>query len=73
MKFGVWLAGLSCGAVLVTLHATERHIDLVVTDQAIGHAREVRLRDAIGFVQTAVAGFAGVGGVQLRAFIAGLG
>lgn len=47
--------------------ATERVVDLVVTDQAIRHLGHVGGTHPVGFLHTAMAGFAGISRVQALA------
>jgi hypothetical protein len=63
--------GFEGGVFSVALLATEGIVDFGVADQAIGHLRHCGRCDLIGFPQAAVAGFAGVLGVQVAAYIAG--
>ena len=63
-KMGGVVGGLEGGGFGVTIRATEGRIDLGVADQAIGHLWKGSASDGVGFLQTAMAGFAGIPGVE---------
>src|ERR1035438_6535352 len=62
---------LQRGALFVAELATERRIDLVVADQAIGHLREVGFGERRRLLHAAMAGAAGIAAVEMAAYVAG--
>jgi hypothetical protein len=60
-------SGLQLSFLLVAFDTTERRIDLVMTDQAVGHMRKHRWTDFIRSVKSAMAGHACIRGVQVGA------
>ena len=63
--------GLERCVLRVTVLATERRIDLSVADQAVGHLRQCRAGHLVGFFEAAMAGLAGVSGIEVAADVAG--
>jgi hypothetical protein len=60
------VAGRPQGSVFgVTILATERHLDLGMADEAIGHLREVRMSHLVRFFQPAVARFARISCMEM--------
>jgi hypothetical protein len=64
------IRGFQLGILGVALLAAKRVIDLAMADQAIGHLGHGGGRDLAGLLQTAVAGLAGVLGIQVGPDIA---
>lgn len=66
------VGGLELGDVVltVTILATERVIDLIMTNQTIRHLRQCRMRDLVRFLQASMAALAGVGGIEVSADVA---
>lgn len=58
---------------IVTLCATERRIDLVVADQAVGHLRHIGIADPLRRIDPPMTRETGVGGIQMRADIVRIG
>ena len=69
MKIRCVIGRLQGRTLGMTEFATERRVDLVMTDQAIGHLRQSGLRQRRGLLHTAMAGRAGVRAVEIPADI----
>ena len=56
---------LEAGYVYVTLFATERWVDSIVADEAVGHVREACMTDLVGAFKPSMASGAGIRGVEI--------
>jgi len=70
-KAGDMAGGFERGVFGVAFFAAERVVDFGMADDAIGHFGHGGGADGVGFRQAAMAGFAGVGGVEMAADFAG--
>src|SRR5713226_4972952 len=70
-KFGRMIGGSQLGACAVATFTTERQLDLAVTNQAIGHLRQVCAANRIRCFDAAVARQARVRPVQMPTDVAG--
>ncbi len=65
VKFHRVASGLQCRSLGMAEFATERSVDLVMADQAIGHLREIRFRQRSGLLHAPMAGRAGVRAIEM--------
>jgi len=64
------IGGFQVYAFEMTLFTTERIVDAIVANQAIRHLGQIGGGGGVGFIETAVAGGAGVIGVEMAADVA---
>ena len=70
VKFHRVTGGLQRRSLRMAKFATERRVDLVMTDQAIGHLREIRFRERRRLLHAAMARRTGVRAIEMPPDIA---
>ena len=70
VKFRCMIGGFQCRSLGMAEFATERSVDLVMADQAIGHLREICFRQRSGLFHTPMASAAWVRAIEMAPDIA---